>query len=156
VNGSTKNRSLRIRAARADDYFACLPLLTSLYHGDIGTNFKQTFESFVLEKDSTVVLAEHPNKVIGILIGSCYLDVDWEGKVAKIDALIIDEAFRRMGIGRRLFECFVSWARERRCKAIRSRVNKKNKTAQSFHQNLGFTRAQTYEYILELREQHRR
>jgi len=147
-----KNKPTKIRTAKLDDYSSCIPLLTILYHGDIGPNFKQTFESFVKNKDCTVLLAEHSNKVIGILIGSCHINIDFEGKTAKIDALIVDEAFRRKRIGRSLLFRFVTWARKRHCKALKSRVNMKNKTAQSFHENLGFTKTKTCEYILELQD----
>ena len=33
-----------IRKAKVGDYSRCLPLLTSLYQGDIGADFKNTFE----------------------------------------------------------------------------------------------------------------
>lgn len=145
---------IKIRAAKAaDDYSACLPLLTRLYHGDIGPNFKNTLEDFLNREDSIVLLAEHAGKAIGILVGSFHLDIDWEGKVAAIDALIVDETSRRSGVARKMVQRFVAEARERECKAIRSRINRKNSTAQGFHENVGFTRADTYEYILDLQEQ---
>ncbi|MFX1250012.1 MAG: GNAT family N-acetyltransferase [Promethearchaeota archaeon] len=148
-----KNKFIKLRTANVDDYFACLPLLTTLYHGDIGANFQHSFENFVNHEESIILLAEHSNKVIGILIGSHHLDIDWEGKIANIDALIVDETFRRMKIGRKLVRCFVTRARKDHCKVIRSRVNRKNKIAQSFHEAFGFTKANTYEYILDLQGQ---
>lgn len=36
--------TITIRNAEIGDYSRCLPLLTLLYHGDIGTDFKKTFE----------------------------------------------------------------------------------------------------------------
>jgi ribosomal protein S18 acetylase RimI-like enzyme len=149
-----KDKSIRIRTAKLDDYFACLPLLTLLYHGDIGPDFKHTFENFLNHKDCIVLLAEHSNKVIGILVGSYHVDIDWEGRIATIDAVIVDEDFRRMEIGKRLVLFFVAKAGKKHCKAIKSRVNRKNKIAQNFHKNLGFTKANTYEYILDFQEQH--
>ena len=47
-----------IRKASVNDYSLCLPLLTLLYHGDIGTDFKSTFESFVTSDSSMVLFAE--------------------------------------------------------------------------------------------------
>lgn len=143
-----KKQFARIRTARTNDYSACLPLFTILYHGDIGSNFEHTFEEFVSSEDGVVLLAEHSNKVIGILVGSYHLDIDWEGKIAKIDALIVDKAYRKKGIGRKLVRYFVTMARER-CKAVKSRVNRKNVVAQKFHESLGFTKADTYEYFLD-------
>jgi len=102
-----------------------LPLFTSLYDGDIGKNFKPTFENFINNEDGIVLLAEHSNKVIGILVGSYHLDIDWEGKIAKIDGLIVDKALRRTGVGRRLVRYLIAKAKKESCKAVKSRVNRK-------------------------------
>ena len=147
-----KHEPFTIRKAKANDFSACLPLFKSLYHGDIGPDFNHTFEDFVNNKESTVLLAEKSSKVIGILIGSYHLDIDWEGKIAKIDAIIINENFRRSGIGKKLTNYFIVEARDRKCKAVVSRVNRKNRIAKIFHTSLGFARANTYEYILDLQK----
>ncbi len=147
---------IRIRTAKVNDYSACLPLFTSLYGGDIGQNFKPTFEEFIYNKDGIVLLAEHSNKVMGILIGSFHLDIDWEGKIAKIDALIVDRALRRRGVGRRLVRYLIAKAKKESCRAVKSRVNRKNRIAQFFHENLGFEKAKTYEYFLDFEEPHKR
>jgi len=126
-----------------------------LYHADIGPDFKHAFEEFVNTEYGVILIAEHSGKVVGILIGSYCLDIDWEGKIAKIDALIVDEAFRRIGIGRKLFSRLIAMAKKRNCKAIKSRVNIKNLRAQKFHEKLGFERANTYEYMLELHKRGR-
>lgn len=138
-----------IRKAKADDYSLCLPLLTSLYHGDIGTDFKKTFETFVTDDSNVVLLAQSQGILAGILIGSYQTDIDWEGKTARIDAIIVDEKYRRTGIGKALVHDFVALAKKQKCKAVKSRVNRKNKEAQRFHESLGFARADTYEYVLD-------
>lgn len=143
----------RIREAEVHDYSACLPLLASLYHGDIGSDFQHIFEGFVDNQDSIVLLAENSKGVIGILVGGYSLDIDWEGKVGRVQALIVDEGVRRIGVGRTLLDRFIAEAKKRHCKAIRSRVNIKNRAARSFHKSMGFWRANTYEYILEFKEQ---
>ena len=150
---SAHNAAIKIREAKACDYNACLYLLTSLYHGDIGADFQCIFESFVKSEDSVVLLAEDSRKAVGVLIGSYNFDIDWEGKVGRIQALIVDEAFRRTGVGRKLLERFTAEAKKHHCSAIRSRVNIENRAARSFHESLGFWKANTYEYILELQEQ---
>ena len=141
---------ITIRNALVGDYSRCLPLLTSLYHGDIGTDFKRTFVGFVVGDDSTVLLAQSRRRVVGILIGSFQMDMDWEGMTARIDAIVVSEKYRRAGIGRQLVNRFVALAEGRGCKAVKSRVGGKNGRAQRFHGSLGFSRARTYEYLLDL------
>lgn len=144
-----KKQSATIRMARTSDYLACLPVFEALYHGDIGPDFKQTFENFVSNEDGLILLAEHSNKVIGVLVGSYHLEIDWEGNIAKVDALIVDETLRKKGIGKKLMCHFITIAKRRKCKAIKSRINRKNTVAQKFHESLGFTEANTYEYFLD-------
>jgi ribosomal protein S18 acetylase RimI-like enzyme len=142
-----------IRKAAVSDYSQCLPLLASLYHGDIGTDFKKTFESYVAGASSIVLLAHSQGEIVGILIGSHQIDIDWEGKTARIDAIVVDEKNRRRRIGEELARSFVTLARRRRCRAVKSRVNVKNQVAQRFHESLGFERADTYEYTLDISSQ---
>lgn len=141
---------IAIRNAEVSDYSRCLPLLTSLYHGDIGTDFKKTFESYAIEDDSMILLAQSRRGVVGILIGSCQVDIDWEGRTARIDAIVVSEKHRRSGIGKQLVSRFITLAQSQGCKAVKSRVNRKNIVAQRFHESLGLARADTYEYALDL------
>ena len=139
-----------IRKAELGDYYACLPLLAQLYHDDIGPDFKNVFERYVTGDDNLVLVAESKQEVVGVLIGSCHIDVDWEGRAAKVDAIVVSEKHRRTGVGKLLIDSFVTLERKHGCKAVRSRVNGENIHAQRFHERLGFSRADTYEYLLEL------
>jgi GNAT superfamily N-acetyltransferase len=147
---SEESGKLIVRNATPDDFERCFALLEKLYHGDIGCSFKEVFNRFARGKGSCVIVAEQHGKTLGVLIGSYHLDIDWESKVAKIQALIVEEKHRRKGIGRRLVEHFRQKAKQNGCCVIRSRVNRKNKNACLFHEKLGFWKAETYEYILEL------
>lgn len=141
---------ITIRRVEVGDYPRCLPLLTLLYHGDIGTYFKKTFVSYVRDDDGMVLLAQSRREVVGILVGSCQMDIDWEGRTARIEAIIVGEKHRRTGTGGQLAKEFIKLAQRRGCKAVKSRVNRKNGVAQRFHESLGFARADTYEYALDL------
>jgi ribosomal protein S18 acetylase RimI-like enzyme len=141
-----------IRAATVNDYSRCLPLFDSFYHGDLGADFKRCFEDYV--STGLILVAEQSRRLVGVLVGSFRLDIDWEGRTATLDALVVDETHRKGKVGTSLVRRFVSAAQRRRCKAIKSRVNKTNTQAQSFHESLGFTRLATYEYAMDLEERH--
>jgi ribosomal protein S18 acetylase RimI-like enzyme len=97
-----------IRKAAVDDYSSCLPLFTSLYHGDIGPDFRTTFDNYVAGDNTVVLLAQSRGEIVGILMGSYQIDIDWEGKTARIDAIIVNWKNRRMGIGKKLAQFFHS------------------------------------------------
>jgi GNAT superfamily N-acetyltransferase len=139
-----------VREATSDDYNGCFPLLEQLYHGDIGSRFKEVFNKFAGGDIGCVLMAEQHGKTLGVLVGSYYLDIDWEGKVAKIQALIVDVKHRKKGIGKKLVQRLVEKAKQIGCCAVRSRINRKNEIACSFHKKLDFWEAETYEYMLEL------
>jgi ribosomal protein S18 acetylase RimI-like enzyme len=130
-----------------------LPLLTLLYHGDVGRGLRPCFEDYVKSENGVVLVSEISNLVRGVLIGSYCLDIDWEGKTARIDALIVDNRYRRKGIGSALLNHFTELSKKMNCKAIKSRVNEKNKDAQGFHERLGFKRAHTHEYVSDFETQ---
>jgi len=123
-----------------------------LYHGDVGADFQQTFEAFIRNDEGVVLLVEEADRVLGVLAGSYHLDLDWEGRTAKIDAIIVNEDSRRKGLGRALAKHFIATTKRKNCKAVKSRINTKNEIAQQFLDALGFTKADTYEYFLDLQE----
>jgi N-acetylglutamate synthase-like GNAT family acetyltransferase len=143
-----KEEPVTVRLAEISDYSACLPLFKLLYHGDIGPDFKNVFQDYA--REGAILLARTRGKLLGILVGSYNLDIDWEGRVARIDAVVVDENYRMRGIGKMLVKRFIEAAQEENCKAVKSRINVANMISQKFHEELGFSRADTYEYFLEL------
>jgi N-acetylglutamate synthase-like GNAT family acetyltransferase len=143
-----KEEPVTVRLAEISDYSVCLPLFKLLYHGDIGLGFKNVFKNYT--REGAILLAGTGGKPVGILVGSYDLDIDWEGRVARIDAIIVGENHRMRGIGKMLVKRFIEASQEENCKAVKSRINMANITSQKFHEELGFSRADTCEYVLEL------
>lgn len=141
---------LKIRQATPEDWEKTLPLFTQFYHDDIGPDLRKVFDVLATSKEDSILIAEQDKKPLGVLIGSYHLDIDWEGKIAKLQAIIIDQKHRNQGIGRKLLQCFLTQAMENNCRAITARVNHKNLQATIFYEKLNFEKAETSEYMLEL------
>lgn len=144
------NNELTIRQAIPEDWGKILPLFEQLYHGDIGPDLRKIFAILARSKESSVLIAEQNEKPVGVLVGSYHLDIDWEGKIAKLQAIIIDEKHRNRGVGKKLLSHFLTQTKENNCRAITLRVNQKNRGARLFYEKLNFSKAETDEYILEL------
>ena len=141
---------LKIRLATGEDWENILPLFVQLYHGDIGPNLQKVFVRLTKGKDGCVLVAEWDEKLVGLIIGNYYMDLDWEGKTAKLQAIIVNKKRRNRGIGRKLLSRFLTQAKENNCRAVTARVNRKNRKANNFYERLNFKDAGTAEYILEL------
>jgi GNAT superfamily N-acetyltransferase len=62
---------------------------------------------------------------------------------AEIGGLVVDEAYRRRGVGRRLMEEAERWAGERGCAAINLRSNIIRKEAHAFYERIGYSNVKT-------------
>jgi ribosomal protein S18 acetylase RimI-like enzyme len=62
---------------------------------------------------------------------------------AEICGLVVDEAFRSSGIGRRLVEEAERWARARGCRVIRVRSNVIRERAHAFYRRAGYAQIKT-------------
>jgi len=142
---------LKIRKATLQDWSKTLPLFKQLYHGDIGPNMRKAFTTLTKDSENCVLVAEQNKELIGAIIGNYYLDLDWEDKTAKLQAIIVNEKHRNKGIGKKLFQHFLTETKKHKCRAITLRVNQKNEIASNFYEKLNFTKAETKEYILELK-----
>jgi len=108
------------------------------------------FIKLTQNKESITLIAEQNQKFLGALLANYYLDLDWEGKPAKLQAIIVDKKHQNQGIGRKLIQQFLTQAKENNCQAVTARVNRKNKKANNFYKKQNFEESETNEYILEL------
>jgi GNAT superfamily N-acetyltransferase len=80
-------------------------------------------EAFIVEKD-------------GVTAGMClYFDYfsTWKGRTLYLEDFIVRPQFRRLGIGKLLFESFLDEARNRKCKLVKWQVLDWNELAKSFY-----------------------
>ena len=66
---------------------------------------------------------------------------------AEIAGLVVTEAMRSRGIGRRLVEAATRWARENGCGALRVRTNVLREGAQRFYRREGFSEVKTQKVL---------
>jgi GNAT superfamily N-acetyltransferase len=61
----------------------------------------------------------------------------------EIGGLVVDESYRRRGVGRLLMEQAERWAREKGCGAICLRSNVVRKDAHAFYERIGYSNVKT-------------
>ena len=87
-----------------------------------------------------VLVAEEAGEVLGYAV--CFLEETKGGSMAAhktlyLDDLCVDEAFRKRGVGRRLFAAAEALARELNCYDLTLNVWEGNDAARAFYDNLG-------------------
>ncbi len=61
----------------------------------------------------------------------------WKGKMLYLEDLVVQEAYRGKGIGRRLFEAVLEEGRRRRCRLVKWQVLDWNEPAIAFYRTFG-------------------
>ena len=146
---------LTIRAATIDDYLAVCELLHEL--DDLHVRFRPDFfrpiqgpsrpreqvAQFIDTDNREILLAVVCKDIAGlatIQIMDCpNAPMLQPRQSAVMDNLVVNQKFQRMGIGKKLLDCAVEWARSRRIRFIDINVWIDNETGMSFFQTNGFT-----------------
>jgi len=92
--------------------------------------YQRDFEAGVFE----ALVAEEPR---GELIGMAlyYLTYStWKGRMLYLEDFVVREAYRRHGIGQRLFDAFLQEARRKDCRLVKWQVLDWNRPALAFYE----------------------
>ena len=107
-----------LRQATEDDIAELIPLFVDLYKGDLGEHFEEILTQYFIGQEHCVLVAATGGRVVGVLVGSHRLDIDYECRAGFVDALVVDAKHRKHGIGQRLLSRFAEWAQSRGCTAL--------------------------------------
>ena len=138
---------MKIRKAQMEDVPRLNFLLTLLirdekqYDESINENFVVTdmYENLINEPKRIILVAEEDEKIIGYLYG--YIidgdEVQTES-IAKLDALFVEEEYRRMGAAEMLIDHFKVWVINHNITGMVVNVCSSNYKAKSLYQKKGF------------------
>lgn len=127
-----------IRIAREEDASQLVELCNQLGYPTSASQIKPRLSEILSDDGNQVYVAESSDqKLIGWvhvhLYHLFYMDL-----VAVICGLVVDEAFRGLGIGKKLMENAENWAKEKGCSSVLLRSNKIRKEAHLFYEKIGY------------------
>lgn len=139
-----------IRSATSNDYAPAEAIMEQVqnlhagwrpdvYRADVTMLTPNYFEELV--SAGQVLVWEEEGEVTGLVIFQERRTggpVKVERKTLFIDSIAVDEAYRGLGIGRRLLNECVSIARQRGCCGLELQVNAANARAMKFYREYGF------------------
>ena len=124
---------LQVRKATIGDFGDMMALFHDLYGGDIGPHFSDVLREYIGSDSHLVTVAISDARLVGVLIGSYRLDIDYECRAGFVDAIVVHKDCRSQGIGKRLVRNFAEWAKDRGCTVLQV-LNARGK----FFENIGF------------------
>jgi GNAT superfamily N-acetyltransferase len=126
-----------IRDARATDAEAVARLLTELGYPTEAEAVGSRLERLAVVGDR-VVVADVDGEVVGLVHLQVSPALERERPTAKLGALVVDDAHRRLGVGRALVEAAVAEARVRGCELLFLTTAERRDDAHAFYASVGF------------------
>jgi GNAT superfamily N-acetyltransferase len=134
--------NLRIRSAKIEDISTIYNFIKKIAHyehleGEVKITEKSLKESLFDKKYANALLCEVNKKPVAFVV-FFYTFSTFTGKpTLYIEDIYVDEAYRRFGIGSKLFKYLSKLAKQENCGRIELSVLKWNKPAIAFYNKLG-------------------
>lgn len=135
-----------IRKAVKEDAQTLDYLLTLLiqdeqkYDDNIDENFtvQHFYENYIDDFHKYIIVAEEENKIIGYLYGYQKKDESLHNKVAVLDALYVEEKYRKKGVASSFISSFKTWCLENSIQEIEVNVLSQNLKAKNLYSKHNF------------------
>jgi N-acetylglutamate synthase-like GNAT family acetyltransferase len=129
---------VELRPARVEDAARIAELLGQLGYPASPEEAARRLQ-VVNDSDADVVwVAERENMVVGLVAIHVSAALEYDGDVAKVSAIVVDEEVRRQGVGERLMAAAEREARRRGCVLLFLTTAERRKDAHAFYRSLGF------------------
>ena len=136
-----------IRHSKISDATLLLPLMEEFGYPQSLKAMQDKLEIYNGDSNCYLIVVEIGKKIIGFIAFSFYRLFALQYKIAKIDALVVSEQYRRKGIGRKLMKHMEKIAKEKGCKSIELLSSISRKSAHPFYESLGYMPDKSTLYI---------
>ena len=144
--GGRATPSVRLRSITGDDVAQCLSLLAQLGYQMTLEEAMRRVGEVLATPDHSALVAETAGRIVGLLHVFARPAIE-NPREAVVQAIVVDETFRRAGIGRTLMAEAERWGRERDCRSVVLSSNVTRAPAHAFYAALGY-RIAAISYVL--------
>jgi N-acetylglutamate synthase-like GNAT family acetyltransferase len=130
--------SVELRPARPEDAARIAELLGQLGYPASREAAARRLQALTGSDSDDVWVAERQGTVVGLVAIHVSGALEYDGAVAKVSALVVDEAVRRQGVGEHLMTLAERGARERGCVLLILTTAERRVEAHRFYRALGF------------------
>jgi ribosomal protein S18 acetylase RimI-like enzyme len=135
--GERPTPSVRLRSITSDDVPECLSLLAQLGYQMTLEEAMRRVGEVISTPDHSALVAETAGRIVGLLHMFARPAIE-NPREAVVQAIVVDEAFRRDGIGRTLMVEAERWGCERDCRSVVLSSNVTRAPAHAFYAALGY------------------
>ena len=136
-------RPMAIRAVLPGDEGRIADLARQLGYPSTAEQIRERMRPLLEDPGHAVFIADLPDRPVAGWIHVFRLSSLESDTRAEIGGLVVDEACRRSGVGRRLMERAEDWAREKNCAIVSLRSNVIRDGAHRFYKDLGYSVVKT-------------
>jgi GNAT superfamily N-acetyltransferase len=129
---------MELREARAADAPGIAELLDQLGYPTTPEQVEARLARLAVSGDDATWVADEDGAIIGLAGIHVSASLEHEGDVAKVSEIVVDERFRRRGIGGALLAEAEREARRRGCVLLFLTTAERRKDAHAFYRRLGF------------------
>jgi len=142
----SEGRPVRLRPITPDDIPQLPPLLAQLGYQLTLDEAQRRVAAVTSTPDHSLVVAEAAERIVGLLHVFARPAIE-NPREAVVQAIIVDEAYRKGGVGKALMAQAGRWGEERGCRSVVLSSNVVRTPAHAFYAALGYRIAAT-SYVL--------
>lgn len=146
---NTMDPKLTIGNAALEDIPALTSLLDSLFAIEVDFSADITKQvqglQMIIENPTLAIIKvarDAENKVIGMVSAQLVISTAQGAYSAWVEDMVIAEKYRGMGVGRKLLDAAISWAKEKGANRAQLLVDIENQPALGYYQHLGWETTQ--------------
>lgn len=128
---------LQIREIEIKDYEFITGLSYQLGYKTTNENTLKWLIEIKNNKDNCVLVTLDKDRIIGWIHAFYTIRLE-SGPFIEIGGMVIDENYRRMGIGKILVDRIIDWFAFKKCSKLRARCNKTRIETHEFYKAIGF------------------
>ncbi len=129
---------ITIRPATKDDAPGIARLVTQLGYPATQAEIESRLAPILAHPDYAMWVAEESGRVIGLTGVLVHLALEYDGFYGRLLGLVVEEAYRGQGIGRRLLDQTEQWLQERGVNKLTLTSGKQRTEAHKFYRRLGY------------------
>ncbi len=146
---SRDNEVIEIRPAIVDDAATIAVLCGQLGYPISGERIRVRLEQLLGNEAHALYVAERAGRYVIGWVHICVRPLVIADRHAQIEGLVVEDKYRRSGVGRLLMDAAESWARARACEFIYVRSNIVRTGAHRFYERLGYAEVKTQRSFLK-------